>query len=129
MGVHLRGAVRARVRVCVALRDCFGDCLPSTVYFLSVSRSFSGCRSVLIGLVCGERRGGSIDHGEYSVARLTCRTRNRSFFYFALLIVLGNWMLFNLFVAILLTKFFEQKNLVCACVCPSVRREYRRHCM
>ena len=32
--------------------------------------------------------------------------------YFALLIVLGNWMLINLFVAILLQKFFEQKAQV-----------------
>ena len=55
------------------------------------------------------------------MTRLTCTTHNRSFFYFALLIVLGNWMLFNLFVAILLTKFFEQKNLVCVCARACVR--------
>ena len=33
-----------------------------------------------------------------------------SFIFFALVIVLGNWMLFNLFVAILLGEFFKQKK-------------------
>jgi hypothetical protein len=33
-----------------------------------------------------------------------------SFVYFALVIILGNWMLFNLFVAILLQKFFAEKE-------------------
>ena len=40
-----------------------------------------------------------------------------AFFYFALLILLGNWMLLNLFVAILLQEFFMMKEQVCVCVC------------
>ena len=40
-----------------------------------------------------------------------------AFIYFALLILLGNWMLLNLFVAILLQEFFMMKEQVCVCVC------------
>jgi hypothetical protein len=43
-----------------------------------------------------------------------------AFFYFALLILLGNWMLLNLFVAILLQEFFMMKEQVCVCVCVCV---------
>lgn len=40
-----------------------------------------------------------------------------AFLYFALLILLGNWMLLNLFVAILLQEFFMMKEQVCVCMC------------
>jgi hypothetical protein len=36
------------------------------------------------------------------------------------LILLGNWMLLNLFVAILLQEFFMMKEQVCVCVCVCV---------
>ena len=53
-----------------------------------------------------------------------------SIIYFTLLIVVGNWMLINLFVAILLQEFFLQKDQVFVrCVCVPVRARLCSACM